>query len=79
MAGNVAQLKQRLANIDAELSGIIGGANANGVPGSLPDAQGGGGFGHVAYRKSLYEEREMLLKAISLADGPWELETRSVW
>lgn len=73
MAGNLANLQTRLAAIDAELAGIVGG---NGAAGSLPDAQGGGSIQHVAYRKSLYEERKMLLEAISLADGPWELETR---
>lgn len=73
MAGNLANLQARLEAIDAELDGIVGG---NGAAGSLPDAQGGGNIQHVAYRKSLYEERKMLLEAISLAEPPWELETR---
>ncbi|HEV8061093.1 MAG TPA: hypothetical protein VGP68_14530 [Gemmataceae bacterium] len=71
MAGNATQLKQRLAAIDLELSNLV-----YLIAPALPDAQGGGGLQFVAYRKSLYEEREMLLKAISIADGPWELETR---
>ncbi len=71
MAGNINQLRQRLAAIDLELSNLTGGT----AP-ALPNAQGGGSLDFVGYRKSLLEERKALLEAISIADGPWELETR---
>lgn len=76
MAGDITALKTRLQAIDDELAGIVVG---NGKPGSMPDAQGAGNIQDVAYRKSLYDERKMLLEAISIADGAWEIETRSPW
>lgn len=76
MAGDVTALKTRLAAIDAELAGIVVG---NGKPGSMPNASGAGNIQDVQYRMSLYDERDRLLKAISIADGPWEMETRSPW
>ena len=62
--------------VEAELA-----AMSSSQAGGRPNIDGGGmgTVNHVGYRKSLYEELEMLNIQISRAEGPWEvgLECRS--
>jgi len=66
----LVDLQTRLAAIDAQLA-----AMTTATAGGKPNVQGGGmgTVDHVAYRKSLYEERKMLLEQIEIEQGQWEV------
>ncbi len=65
----LSDLQTRLEAIDAELAAL-----SSSRPGGGINIEGGGmgTVDHVGYRRSLYEERKMLLEAIEQAQGPWE-------
>ncbi len=71
---DLQNLLTRRSNVCAELA-AMGPTKAGG----LPDVSGGGGVtvAHIAYRKSLTAELTELNKLITIAGGPWELETIS--
>lgn len=70
---SLANLQTRQQAIYAELAAIAGGATPNGVPGSLPNASGGGSIDHVGYRKSLYDELKEINEMIAILQGPFEI------
>jgi hypothetical protein len=63
----------RKQDILVELAAIAGGATPNGVPGSLPNASGGGGIQHDQYVDRLYRELDNLDKLIGRLQGPFEI------
>jgi hypothetical protein len=64
----------RRSNIIAELA-AMNPAASGGKPSYSIDGQQ---VDHVAYRRSLYEELEMLNRQISVLQGPFEEHTRAV-
>jgi hypothetical protein len=74
VAGNLATLKAALAQAETNLLNAL--TNA-GAPGNLPNAKGAGDFDDGEYVERQLKIIERLKVQISLADGPWELETRS--
>lgn len=74
MASILDNLLARKTAIAAELAAID-----STKPGGRPNISGGGGgiVDHVAYKKGLYEELAMLDEQISIAQGPFEIQSRA--
>lgn len=70
MADDLTNLLTRRSNILNELAAL-----SSSTPGGKPNVQGGGAgtVDHVGYKKSLYEELELLNRQIDMIQGPWEV------
>lgn len=68
-ADEVALLQQRLETVVRTI------ANLSPANFDLPNASCPDPIDFAGYRKSLYEERDMLKAMIADAAGPWELES----
>lgn len=68
MPTDLEYLQQRKATILQRLASLDGGA------GDKPNASlDGESVDHVGYRRSLYEELDLINKQIATAEGPWEV------